>query len=51
MALERPATGAMPRVHPTSWGRISGVMLRQIYLYKRTLHRWLEAVYWPVLDL
>jgi ABC-2 type transport system permease protein len=26
-------------------------MLRQMYLYKRTLHRWLEAVYWPVLDI
>jgi ABC-2 type transport system permease protein len=39
------------QVRPTSWGRISGVMLRQIYLYKRTLHRWLEAVYWPVLDI
>ena len=38
-------------VRPTSWGRISAVMLRQMYLYKRTLHRWLEAVYWPVLDI
>jgi ABC-2 type transport system permease protein len=26
-------------------------MLRQMYLYKRTLHRWLESVYWPVLDI
>ena len=41
----------MPQVRPTAWGRISAVMLRQIYLYKRTLHRWLEAVYWPVLDI
>ena len=39
------------QVRPSPWGRISGVMLRQIYLYKRTLHRWLEAVYWPVLDI
>ena len=41
----------IPQIRPTAWGRISGVMLRQIYLYKRTLHRWLEAVYWPVLDI
>jgi ABC-2 type transport system permease protein len=41
----------LPEVRPTAWGRISGVMLRQMYLYKRTLHRWLEAVYWPVLDI
>lgn len=40
-----------PDVQPTAWGRISAVMLRQMYLYKRTLHRWLEAVYWPVLDI
>lgn len=41
----------LPEVRPSAWGRISGVMLRQMYLYKRTLHRWLEAVYWPVLDI
>ncbi len=45
------STGIRPDVRPSSWGRISGVMLRQMYLYKRTLHRWLEAVYWPVLDI
>jgi ABC-2 type transport system permease protein len=41
----------LPDVRPSAWGRISAVMLRQMYLYKRTLHRWLEAVYWPVLDI
>jgi ABC-2 type transport system permease protein len=44
-------TPVLPEVRPSAWGRISGVMLRQMYLYKRTLHRWLEAVYWPVLDI
>jgi ABC-2 type transport system permease protein len=44
-------TPVLPEIRPSSWGRISGVMLRQMYLYKRTLHRWLEAVYWPVLDI
>jgi ABC-2 type transport system permease protein len=48
MALD---VGVRPDVHPTAWGRITAVMLRQMYLYKRTLHRWLEAVYWPVLDI
>ncbi len=43
--------GVRPDVRPSAWGRISGVMLRQMCLYKRTLHRWLEAVYWPVLDI
>lgn len=41
----------LPDVRPSAWGRVSAVMLRQMYLYKRTLHRWLEAVYWPVLDI
>lgn len=45
------SAGVRPEVRPSSWGRISAVMLRQMYLYKRTLHRWLEAVYWPVLDI
>jgi len=26
-------------------------MLRQAYLYKRTLYRWLEIFYWPALDI
>ena len=48
---DRTAARGTVEVRPSSWGRISAVMLRQIYLYKRTLHRWLEAVYWPVLDI
>lgn len=44
-------TPVLPEVRPSAWGRISAVMLRQMYLYKRTLHRWLESVYWPVLDI
>jgi ABC-2 type transport system permease protein len=41
----------LPDLQPSTWGRISAVMLRQMYLYKRTLHRWLEAIYWPTLDI
>ncbi|MDA8059639.1 MAG: ABC transporter permease [Nitrospiraceae bacterium] len=28
-----------------------GVMLRQFYLYRRSLPRWMEIFYWPLLDL
>lgn len=41
----------LPDLRPGHWSRIRAVMRRQIYLYKRTLHRWLEAVYWPLLDI
>jgi ABC-2 type transport system permease protein len=41
----------LPDLRPSTWGRISAVMLRQMYLYKRTFYRWLEAVYWPTLDI
>lgn len=34
-----------------SMRRVSGGMVRQAYLYKRTLHRWLEVLYWPTLDI
>lgn len=32
-------------------GRMSGLLLRQLYLYRRSAIRSLEIVYWPVLDL
>jgi ABC-2 type transport system permease protein len=38
-------------VRPGSRSRIWGVVTRQLYLYKRTFHRWLEAVYWPILEI
>lgn len=44
-------TRALPRAHRVSVRRISGVMLRQAYLYKRTFHRWVEVLYWPTLDI
>lgn len=34
-----------------SFGRVWAMMLRQAYLYKRTLHRWVDVFYWPVVDL
>jgi ABC-2 type transport system permease protein len=37
--------------HGFSWGRVGAVMLRHAYLHKRTLHRWLEILYWPTVDM
>ncbi len=34
-----------------SAGRIFGLLLRQLYLYRRSMIRMLEVVYWPVMDL
>lgn len=34
-----------------SFRRVSAVMLRQAYLYKRTFHRWVDLIYWPAIDL
>ena len=31
--------------------RILALLLRQLYLYRRSLIRQLEIVYWPVMDL
>ncbi|MDG3007616.1 ABC transporter permease [Paludisphaera mucosa] len=34
-----------------SWLRIQGVVMRHLYLFPRTLDRWAESIYWPVIDL
>ncbi len=34
-----------------SAGRVAALLLRQLFLYRRSLIRSLEIVYWPVLDL
>ena len=31
--------------------RINGVIMRHLYLFPRTLERWAETIYWPVIDL
>ena len=31
--------------------RINAVIMRHLYLFPRTLERWSESIYWPVLDL
>ena len=31
--------------------RIIAMIMRHLYLFPRTLERWAEAIYWPVLDL
>lgn len=45
-AIRRP-----PRMAGFSAGRMSGLLLRQLYLYRRSAIRSLEIVYWPLLDL
>jgi ABC-2 type transport system permease protein len=31
--------------------RIGGMVMRHLYMFPRTLDRWSESIYWPVLDL
>lgn len=42
---ESPSPGLL------AWRPIAGILLRQLYLYKRSLPRWMEIFYWPLLDL
>lgn len=30
---------------------LAGILLRQVYLYRRSIPRWMEIFYWPLLDL
>src|SRR5207245_10389223 len=39
------------RMTPLSAQRIFALLLRQLYLYRRSMIRMLEVVYWPVMDL
>ncbi len=34
-----------------AWRPIVGILYRQIVLYRRSLPRWMEIFYWPLLDL
>jgi len=45
------AARGTPRVSGFSVSRMSGLLLRQLYLYRRSAIRSLEIVYWPLLDL
>ena len=36
---------------PMRLHRINAVIMRHLYLFPRTLERWAESIYWPVLDL
>lgn len=53
---ERDPETPLPRAMVTfrrgvSAGRVFALLLRQLFLYRRSLIRSLEIVYWPVLDL
>ncbi len=43
--------GKRPSVSLFAIRPMLGVMLRQFYLYRRSLPRWMEIFYWPLLDL
>jgi len=45
------AAAAPPLRHGLSGGRILAMLQRQLYLYRRSLIRSLEIVYWPLMDL
>ena len=34
-----------------SFRRIAAMVMRHLYMFPRTLERWSESIYWPVLDL
>ena len=33
------------------WGRVGALLLRYLYLYRRSLARSMEIFFWPVMDL
>jgi ABC-2 type transport system permease protein len=43
--------GSAARASGFSFRRVSALLLRQVFLYRRSMIRSLEVVYWPVLDL
>ena len=54
--MRREDLGREWRAAEAAWaglsaGRIFALLLRQLYLYRRSLIRSLEIVYWPVMEL
>lgn len=47
----RPLPGESRPARGFSLERVSALLLRQVFLYRRSLIRSLELIYWPVLDL
>ena len=42
---------APPPVSLFAWRPLAGILYRQVVLYRRSLPRWMEIFYWPLLDL
>ena len=40
-----------PPVSLFAWRPLLGILYRQVVLYRRSLPRWMEIFYWPLLDL
>ena len=40
-----------PPVSLFAWRPLAGILYRQVVLYRRSLPRWMEIFYWPLLDL
>lgn len=40
-----------PPVPLFAWRPVAGILFRQIVLYRRSVPRWMEIFYWPLLDL
>ncbi|MGC8529106.1 MAG: ABC transporter permease [Leptospirillia bacterium] len=42
---------SFPPVSLLAWRPLAGILYRQVVLYRRSLPRWMEIFYWPLLDL
>lgn len=40
-----------PPIPLLAWRPLAGILFRQIVLYRRSVPRWMEIFYWPLLDL
>lgn len=53
--LESQPVESLPLTRPPvplfSLRPLAGILLRQVYLYRRSIPRWMEIFYWPLLDL
>jgi len=45
------ADRSSPPVPLLAWRPMAGILFRQIVLYRRSVPRWMEIFYWPLLDL
>lgn len=51
LAHARAPAGMDPRAIPFSWQRVWGMVLRYLFLFRRSWTRILEIVYWPTMEM